>query len=651
VTARRAAWFAGGVLLVVYVSTLAPGVTFWDAGEFIAAAHSLGIPHPPGTPIFILALNTWAHLLWFLPYAVATNLFSAACTAAAGGLSALWIARSTGKPWVGVAGAITAGAMTSVWQNATETEVYSASLVLAIMAIVAADLAGRSDDRRKKWTVLSAYLLALAVPLHLSAFVAAPVVVYLAAQRTDGEIDWASGIALSGVCLCVLGASRLSGGLVAAGFVVMWSPRFVVMSARRLHMRTLISLAAAVAVALSALLFMLVRSRHDPAINQANPTSLAQLAYVVGRRQYDVAAMWPRQAPMWLQFANWFEYADWQFALSLAPTVIPGIGRVVMTIVFAALGVIGARWHREHDRRTWRAVLLLLICGSVGVALYLNLKAGASFGWSFIPVAARHEARDRDYFFVLGFWAWGLWAGIGAMSVARRVRWPVIAGLAVAALPIALNWTAVSRRVEPEASMPRELAHALLDSLPQRAVLFVAGDNDTYPLWYAQQVENLRRDVTIVTLPLLPAAWSADEYERRGRLIGPNAPRGEVALAARIAKNAMRAGRPVAAALTVSRDERNHLAPRWRVIGLAAVAEIDTSVGRADSTASVVVDRVATAAARDAIERWRAGRVAHQTLDPVHEYYLRVLSCPDLALVQAPSTAQLASLDSLCNLR
>jgi hypothetical protein len=81
VTARRAAWLAGGVLLFIYVMTLAPSVTFWDAGEFIAAARSLGIPHPPGTPIFILALNTWARLWWFLPHAVATNLLSAVCSA------------------------------------------------------------------------------------------------------------------------------------------------------------------------------------------------------------------------------------------------------------------------------------------------------------------------------------------------------------------------------------------------------------------------------------------------------------------------------------------------------------------------------------------------------------------------------------------
>src|SRR5699024_11088210 len=128
--------------------------------------------------------------------------------------------------------------------------------------------------------------------------------------------------------------------------------------------------------------------------NQADPATLDRLAYVVGRRQYDVQGIWPRQAPIWLQVANWFEYADWQSALSLAPSVIPNVGRVFFTLVFVGCGVVGASWHRRRDPRTWRAVALLLLCGSLGVIAYLNLKVGTSFAWDFIASPAQHEARD-----------------------------------------------------------------------------------------------------------------------------------------------------------------------------------------------------------------------------------------------------------------
>src|SRR6476620_9855476 len=114
-----------GVLLCVYIATLAPTVTYWDAGEFLSAIHSLGIPHPPGTPLFILIGNVWAKL--FSPvfgYAMSVNLLSAVCTAGACGVAALLMQRWTRDALASAAGGLTAGVMSSVWLNATETEVY-----------------------------------------------------------------------------------------------------------------------------------------------------------------------------------------------------------------------------------------------------------------------------------------------------------------------------------------------------------------------------------------------------------------------------------------------------------------------------------------------------------------------------------------------
>ena len=657
--AEHGAWVAGAVLLVVYLATLAPDVTFWDAGEFIASARSLGIPHPPGTPLFVLLLAVWTRLFGFLPYAVACNLLSAVCTATAAVLAAALVRggprleRGRNDGWYVMGAILCAGGMSTVRLNATETEVYAASMALVGITLAVADRAGRSASAR--WRVLTAYLIVLATPLHLSALVAAPVAVYLAASSEDGLIDWQTALALSGVTIAAIGAGRASLVLGIAGAVVviasaplagqMWRsiPRQTPGALRLLFVSV---------VAASAVLVLLFRARHDPAINQGNPSTPASLLEVIARRQYDVPGLWPRSAPLWLQLANWFEYADWQVALSLGPTPVATLGRTAFTILFVGLGLIGASAQRGADRRRWRALVLLFACGSIGVALYLNMHASPSFGWGILPANATREARERDYFFVLAFWAWGLWAGYGAVILAQRLRVRPVFGVVIAALPIALNWTAVTRRHQPEASLPRWLGQALLQSSPQNAVLFVDGDNDTYPLWFLQQVDSLRRDVTVVTVPLLGASWYGAELARRYRLLPDAAgelPSG-MSVPAAIAGRARQLGRAVAASVSLDEQTRNQLGRGWRLSGLVYVESVPSDSG-APHGRGVAIDTAETREWARRVEGWIGGQRVRGSTDSMDEYALGLLECPRLALLSQPSSTQSDSLASLCNHR
>lgn len=503
----RAPAIVAGLLLIVYVVTLAPGVTYWDSGEFLSAMKTLGVPHPPGTPLYILAGNVWAKA--FAPalgFAYAVNLLSAVCTALACATFAYLVQEWTGDRVAAIGGGVLAGLMSSVWLNANETEVYAPALLLSALLLLAGDEARRTREAR--WLILLAYLCGLGWSLQLSALVAAPAAIALA--LSSWREDWKRVLRLAPVMAVV----------AALGATVVF--------------------------------FMLVRASHDPGVNQGNPATWQAFVDVITRAQYQPAGLLPRQAPWYIQIGNLFEYADWQVALGLAPDAPPSVLRTPFTVAYAALGLVGALWHRRVHRLSWRVMLLLFVTATIGVVVYLNMKASPSFGHGFLPEGAKREARERDYFFALAFVCWGLWAGAGAVrAFARFGDRAKYAALAVSFLPFALNVEATDRSRFPVATAALDSARRILDEAPQRAVVFALGDNDTYPVWYAQEVRGLRRDVVTVTVPLLGATWYREELARRHGLVSDARVRswaGTGATLADICTLASASGRPVVAA-------------------------------------------------------------------------------------------------------
>src|SRR5688500_9842645 len=136
----RAAVLAGAAVFVLYLITLSPSTAFWDTSEYIATAHILGIPHPPGNPLFVVLARVWSLLLApsGLDVAVRVNLFAAATSAAAAGFFFLVAHRvvSTFTPtrWMALAGASASALLYAtaftVWNQSTVNEkVYTLSVL------------------------------------------------------------------------------------------------------------------------------------------------------------------------------------------------------------------------------------------------------------------------------------------------------------------------------------------------------------------------------------------------------------------------------------------------------------------------------------------------------------------------------------------
>ncbi|HEX6315435.1 MAG TPA: DUF2723 domain-containing protein [Gemmatimonadaceae bacterium] len=633
------------VLMCVYGFTLAPDVTLWDAGEFQAAVGSLGIPHPPGTPLYILAGNVWVKLLWFLPQAVALNLMSAVATAVACGLLGGLMAKWTSSRLAGIAAGLSAGTMLAVWQNATEAEVYALSFLLGVLMVVAGERAGTTDRPRDR--VLLAYLMGLAIPIQISALVLAPAAIFLASAR-HGAFRWRVAIALGSVLVLVIAVSQ--GSVVLGGIAI--AVGLATAFGRDLSRRVRLSpaaLAGGVLLGLSATAFMLVRAPHDPLINQGNPETFDAMMDVVTRQQYPLPGMWPRRAPPWIQLVNLAQYADWQVASGVDDSVAASIWRTPFSLGALFLMVLGARAHWSAERRSARGTALLILGGTLGVVAVLNLSAGPSIQDTVLPPGARHEPRERDYFFAWGFAGAGLWIGLGAVVAARR--WlsraptrvaPVALGLAL--LPVALNWQAADRR--PDRHVAPLLGDAILQSVPPRAVVFMAGDNDSYTVWYRQAVLAERRDVVPITISLLGAEWYRAELLRRHRLIDSVSAtvwRGEQETLRAIVAAAAREGRPVAASISVSPDVRLALAGSWRFTGLAYVADLDSP------GPSLTIDTARARQVADLVEPFSANPGGR---DPAIGYTWRLLRCPSSILQLGTSNPpDDSALDSRCNFK
>ncbi|MYA11653.1 MAG: DUF2723 domain-containing protein [Gemmatimonadetes bacterium] len=481
---------------ILYAVTLSPSTAFWDTSEYIATAHILGIAHPPGNPLFAVLARTWEVLLspFGLSPAVRINLFSALMGSLAHGMWFLVVHHilghfSTDRRFRLIAAAaatlVSATAFT-VWNQSNVNEkVYTVSLftiaLLSWLAFRWRERLGRGKDDHL--IILMAFILALSVGNHLMAFLAAPAL---------------------------------------AIFI------FLVRPATLLNYRLYLFGIPAVVLGLSIHLFLPIRSELGPVINQAAPTcenigealtsvvtygnaGCEDLSAALKREQYPARSLTVRQASISEQYKTWMQYFDWQWSRGLSSDqVLFGRLRTPFTALFIALGIFGALQHYRRDRAGWSYMMALFAVLSVALVFYLNFKPGFSSAPVEIPRDFR-EVRERDYFFTIGFSVWGLLAGIGIAGlwdwVRRRSGRSLMFGapvLGLAFIPLVLNFNWASRAGDYSA---RDWAYNLLMSVEPYGLIFTNGDNDTFPLWYLQEVEGIRRDVTVAVTSYFNIPW------------------------------------------------------------------------------------------------------------------------------------------------
>lgn len=176
------------------------------------------------------------------------------------------------------------------------------------------------------------------------------------------------------------------------------------------------------------------------------------------------------------------------------------------------LGLIGLIWYSKKDGQNSFVVALLFLMTGLAIAFYLNMYA--------------FQPRERDYAFAASFYAFSIWVGFGVFALIsllekiKNQKIQIISAFLIFVISLGLvpgimaqqNWDDHDRSHRYTALA---VAKNYLDSCAPNAIIFTLGDNDTFPLWYAQEVEGYRTDVRVCNLSLLNTSWYIDQMKRQ----------------------------------------------------------------------------------------------------------------------------------------
>ncbi len=550
-------WLLALGATAVYLLCLEPTVSFWDSGEFIAVSALLQVGHPPGAPLYQLLAHLFSLLAGSDMTAVA--LWCNVLSALAAGLTVMFLYWTilllfppqpsdsfVTRPRVAaLVGALCYLFCDTAWFSAVESEVYSLAMLIASVLLWAMLRWYRIPNRRQaqRWLLLVALLLGMGYCVHQLTLLTAPTMLLLfilkAVEHKKSGRQLPMGPFLTRLLpLCLL------------FFVVGLTPYLIIP----------------------------IRAAAGTPINEGDPSTVEDFKVYLNRERYEKAPLYPR---MWrhrpndeLYNASWnggdthfvgnlrfygsyqltymyLRYLMWNYSgryndrqgygspqngqfltgvppldrllvgtAARPPETLHTQGHNVYYMLPLLLGILGFIVLTDRKKAFWTALTLFLM-GGIILSLYLNHPC--------------YEPRERDYAYILSFYAFCLFIGEGAGWVWEklterlkrlrpngRVAAPLtlLLLLGVPTLMACQNWDDHDRSGR---YLARDAGANILNSCDSNAlgaVLFCYGDNDTFPLWYLQAVEQERLDIRVENIGLM--GWSnfvnlLDESVRMGR--------------------------------------------------------------------------------------------------------------------------------------
>jgi hypothetical protein len=617
------------ISLLVYLMTVQPTVSFWDCGEFIATSYLLQVPHPPGTPLFLLLGRIFSMIPFTENIGLRVNMISilsSAFTVMFLYLVAVKLIETYKKKIAdnifealtvylpAAIGALSLAFSDTFWFNAVEAEVYAFStFFIAIVIWLMIQWNEKADQPdNEKYLILIAYLIGLSTGVHLMAVLAiVPVVmvvifrkylsdelilkktgyIFLAhaaivlfislimwGSQTDSAppsteqyqtIDSRFVMIIAAISLIFMGAMYkkifqknsfyiplIIGGITLVAVypgMVKYVPKLITTIGKN---NTVMDIGITIAIfgfiiaaiiwsskkgkdtlnlVLKCMLFALIgttsyamiiiRANQDTPINMNSPKTFTELESYLNREQYGDFPTFkrrfttePHQMSIYTDYSSDLDflwryqmnhmfnrYLLWNYVGRESTYQDSGVDWSDLFGIPFFVGLFGLYYHFKRDWKMGAVFLVMFIFLGYLTAFYQNQQ--------------QPQPRERDYFYVGAFFVFSIWIAIGVHGLITLTQEkfkqinsinPIVAGvIALFFIVIPINMLNANYFEHNRARnyVAWDYSYNLLQSVAPNAIIFTNGDNDTFPLWYLQDVEGIRRDVRIANLSLLNTPW------------------------------------------------------------------------------------------------------------------------------------------------
>lgn len=544
---------------IIYTITVAPTVSFWDCGEFIATSFKMSVPHPPGAPLFLIVGRIFSILPIPGDVAFKVNLISVLSSSITIMLLYLVIVHlfrewkgklESREDWItaissGIIGSLTYAFTHSFWFNSSEAEVYAASMLFTSLLIWLSMVWAEKSEQEgnEKYLLMISYLIGLAIAVHLLNVLALPFVamVYYYKRYQFKMKSFLQMTALTVVAILFVypGIVKLMPKIASVDLFLLAAVIFGVFALsywavlQKKHLLSFIMLSITfIVIGYTSYGVIPIRSALNPTIDENNPETVEKFLKYINREQYgdhsitDRNKVWksnPETAGQYSSSSDFFwnyqivhmyyRYFMWQF---VGMDEDSGRWNFQFLGIPLLLGLIGMVYHFRGDPKHALSVLALFFVTGLAIILYLNQPDP--------------QPRERDYSYVGSFFAYAIWVGLGYAGIIEMIKefmsskaekvkeigTPILTSILIILFlisPIQLLSKNFHSHNRSGNYVAWDYSYNILASCEPNAILFTNGDNDTFPLWYLQEVENIRTDVRIVNLSLLNTDWYVQQLK------------------------------------------------------------------------------------------------------------------------------------------